>query len=128
MNLKTYKLCSIIITIALGIVVGWSITTNNYIIPAIAIILAVLAMQLCKKKLTEVLVDERIHKIANKAAMISMRIFTIAAAVTGIVMVMLRDKYPELGPVGYTLSYSVCVFMLLFQAFYTYYSRKGKLE
>jgi uncharacterized membrane protein len=113
---------------ALGIVIGGSIAVNNYIIPAIAVLLAILAIQLCKKRLIEVLVDERINRISNKAAMISMRIFTIAATVTGIVMVMLRDKYPQLAPVGYTLAYSVCAFMLLFQAFYTYYSRKGKME
>jgi len=89
------------------------------------IVVALLLMSLCRRYTREIMVDERVQKINEKASAISYRISTILMAIIGIVFIALSNNLPsEFEIVGSTLAYSVCVIMLIHLAFYYYYKNR----
>jgi len=127
MSSRTNRICSLVIVLALAAFIGWSIVTEMPIFVQIAgLVGAILLIRLCRRFTKEIMVDERIQKINEKASAVSYRISTILMAVVGMVFVTVRNSLPsEYHIVGSTLVYSACTIMLIHLAFYSYY--KGKL-
>lgn len=125
MKRKQFTVCGIIIVAVLGYVIGWSINIENAILPAVAVIAALVAFYLCKRRVTEVVEDERIHRIGDKAARRVFEVFTVGIALAGVVLITMKNQYPEFATAGFVLLWSVFALMVLYLAFYGYYSRKG---
>ena len=120
MNRKQFSIYGILITSVLGAVVGYSASTGNVWLPAIAVIAAVILLSFGKRRVEEVIEDERIHRISEKASRRTLQIFGITSALFGITLITLR----ELEEVGYTLAFSASILVTLYLIFYAYYSRK----
>jgi len=126
MSQKQYLVCRLVITFFLAALIGASITQENFVLPIIAIITAMAVMYYCKKKVKDVLVDERDIKIWYKASRMSVTIFAVLAAIGSIILVALGKDRPEFLLVGYTLSYSVCFLLILNSVLYKIYNKKGE--
>jgi uncharacterized membrane protein len=126
MSAKTNRLCSMVIVFALAAFIAWSIIMEMPVfVPIAGFVVALLLMRLCRRFTREIMVDERIHKINEKASAISYRISTVLMAITGLVFITMRNTLPsEFEIVGSTLAYSVCAIMLIHLAFYRYYKNK----
>jgi len=126
MSAKIYRVFTLIVVIALAAFIAWSILMEMPVyLPIIGIVGGLLLIRLCRHFTREIMVDERIHQINEKAAAISYRIFSIATAICGICLIILKQSIPaEFLIVGETLVYSVCVLMLIHLAFYYYYGHK----
>lgn len=125
MNRKTYALCGIIITVAIGVLMGWSIFIGSIMLPIVAVIAGMALLLLCRSRVTEVMEDERIYRISEKASRRTFQIFTSSSAVIGLVLILLRDPYPQFTQAGFTLAYAACALLILYNIFYGYYSRKS---
>ena len=121
MQLKTYKRCVIILTIILGIIIGVSFVFQDIIVPAVSVLVAILILYFCRRKLA---IDEAIIEISHKSYRAASNLFVMAAAITGIILVALKDSYPQFTQIGLTLAYSVCIWILVYLVFYWFYSRK----
>jgi len=110
----------VLITSVLGAVVGYSASTGNVWLPAIAVIVAVILLSFGKRRVEEVIEDERIHRISERASRRTLQIFGITSALFGITLITLR----ELEEAGYTLAFSASILVTLYLIFYAYYSRK----
>ncbi len=126
MNRKHYAWCGMAIAIAIGAAVGWSVTTGNYLLPFAAVVVGMAFKYLCRRRVTEVMEDELIYRIAEKASYQTLRVSLVAMAVIGAVLVTLsKNSCAECEQIGLTLAFSVCALLILHIFFYGYYSRKG---
>ncbi len=124
MDRKTYAICGVIIAMTLGGVIGFSITIENVILPIVAVTVGMALLYLCKSRVKEVIEDERTHRISERASRKTFQIFTPSVALIGVILIAWRNKYPNLAQSGFTLAYSVCALLMLYNIFYMYYNKK----
>jgi uncharacterized membrane protein len=125
MSYKTFTVIKFLVVIIMAALIGWAVANGNYLIPIPAVIAALVILLLFRKGVKEVVADERVYSIAEKAAYLAFRIFGIAAAVIGATFVALGYKaVPELYPIGLTLAFAACGLVLIYYIAYTCYKRK----
>lgn len=126
MSAKTYRFCTLVIVIALAALIAWAVAMEMPVfLPIGGVVVALLLLRVCRHFTKEIMMDERINRVNEKAAAISYRIFSIAMAIVGVGLIILRQSLPPLfSVVGETLVYSVCVLMLIHLTFYYYYGHK----
>lgn len=124
MSLKKYKAIRILIVVILAIIVGQSFVRENYIFPIMAIALSFLITMILRKRVKEIMADERDYEIGGRAARIAMQIFSWAAVVVIFALYMLKNRNPVLEPIALTLSYSVCLLMLSYALIFRFLYKK----
>ena len=126
MSRKSYTLCQKAVAAAVGIIVGISIVMGNAIIPLAAVLIGMVVLYVCRRRVKEVIADERNYRVSEKAARLTINIFGPFIAVLSVVLIALgRNSYPSLEQVGYTLGYSAAVLIVLYDIFYYYFERKS---
>ena len=122
---KTLSVVTAAIAVVLAIVVGWSIVTRNFIVPIIAIVLAIGFSYLLRRGTKEVTRDERTSLLYERAAGATIRFCVPVAGVGAVIIIALQDHLSaDMVSVAYTLAYTACMLLLVHLAFYSYYSRK----
>jgi uncharacterized membrane protein len=125
MSFKQFTVIRIFVIVIMAGLVSWAVNSGNYLIPIPVAIAALVILLLFRRGVKEVVVDERIYSIAEKASLIAFRVFGIAAAVIGATLVALgQGAVPEMAPIGFTLTYSVCGLVLIYYIAYIHYNRK----
>jgi uncharacterized membrane protein len=126
MNRKQYAWCGILLTMVVGVVVGWSVTTGNYVAPLVVFGVAFALKVLCKRRVSEVLEDELVYRLAEKSSYNAVRVCLPAFAVIAAVMIALsKTGYAVFEQIGLTLAFAVCALLIAHLGFYAYYSSKG---
>jgi len=120
MNRKRFAMCGAIITAAIGAIVGYSVYTHNFMLPFIAVTAGILILHLLRRKVDEVIEDERIYRISDRASRRTLQVFGMGTALVGTTLICL-GRYSE---IGYTLNMSVCILIILYLIFYGFYSRR----
>ena len=122
---KTLRISTAVISVVLALVVGWAITADNFVVPIVAVVLAIGLSYLLRRATKDVTRDERTALLYEKAAGATIRFCVPLAAFVGIILFALRERLSaELVSAGYVLAYVACVLLLVHLAFYSYYSRK----
>ena len=125
MTRKTLRISTAVISVVLALILGWSVVVGNFIVPIIAVPLAIVLSFLLRRATKDVTRDERTTLLYEKAAGITIRICVPLIALTGIILFILRKSLSiEFATVGYILADTACVLLLVHLAFYSYYSRK----
>ena len=94
---------------------------TSILLPLGVIIAALLLMNVCRRLTKEIMVDERVRRIDEKAASAAYRVFSMVVAIIALALMMLKSSLaPEFSLIGTTLAYSVCALMLIHLAFYYY--------
>jgi len=125
MTRKTLRISTAVISVVLALVLGWSVIAGNFVVPIVAVVLAVGLSYFLRRATKDVTRDERTTLLYEKAAGLTIRICVPLVAVTGIILFIFRKSLPaELVSAGYVLAYVACVLLLVHLAFYSYYSRK----
>ena len=120
MNRKRFAMCGAITTGAIGAIVGYSVYTHNFMLPFIAVTAGILILHLLRRKVDEVIEDERIYRISDRASRRTLQVFGMGTALVGTTLICL-GRYSE---IGYTLNMSVCILIILYLIFYGFYSRR----
>lgn len=114
------------IAIGIGAAVGWSVTTGNYLLPLAAVVAGMALKYLCRRRVTEVIEDELIYRISEKASYMTLRVSLVAMAVIAAISIALSKNGPAaLEQIGLTLAFVVCALLIVHIFFYGYYSRRG---
>ena len=122
---KTLRILTAVISVVLALVVGWSITAGNFVVPIVAVVLAIGLSYLLRRATKDVTRDERTTLLYERAAGATIRFCVPVAALVGIILFASRERLSaELVSAGYVLAYVACVLLLVHLAFYSYYSRK----
>jgi len=125
MSYNQNRLIRLLLLIVMSILGGWAIVSDNWIflIP-IAVVLGVVPF-LLRKRIKEIIVDERVNTIARRASRLTFVVFVILAVVTGSVLIYLGKEDHDLTfNIGLTLNFAACALMLFYWAAYFYYNRK----
>jgi uncharacterized membrane protein len=125
MSLKTFAGIRIFVLIIMAGAISWAVVNGNVWIPIPIVIAALVILLLFRRGVKEVVVDERVYSIAEKASYLAFRIFGIAAAVIGATLIALGwDSSSDLYTIGLTLAYAVCGLLVIYYIAYIYYNRK----
>ncbi|MFQ6050496.1 MAG: DUF2178 domain-containing protein [Candidatus Hydrothermarchaeota archaeon] len=125
MDRKKFRLCAIIISGTMGGLIGWSVAIGNPVLPIVAVFGGMALLYLCKSRVEEVIEDERLWRIGEKASQRTLQIFGLMIALTGAVLIALsKGGSAEFTQAGFALAYSACALMVLYYIFYGYYSKK----
>lgn len=124
MTLKQFKIIKIITVIALSITFSQSIINKNYIIPLMALTLSIIFLYFIRRRVKEIIADERDYKIGGKAALIAMQVFSWIAVVIMFVFYSIKDINPIYQAIALTLAYSVCFLLLFYSLVFKYYYKK----
>jgi len=118
MKRKQFRVISLLITMVMGAVVGFSVSIGNPVL-AIGIVLASMAaMYNLKSRLEGVVEDERIHQVSQKASRITLQIFALGLALGGASLIAMRDTYPGYIDLGFFMAYASCGVLVLYSLFY----------
>ena len=129
MNRKQYAWCGMGIALAIGAAVGWSVTTGNYLVPLATVVAGMALKYFCRRRVTEVVEDELIYRISEKASYQTLRVSLVAMAVMGAIFMAVSKNGPAaLAQIGLTLAFVVCALLIVHIAFYGYYSKRGMDE
>ena len=125
MTSKMLRTLTAVIAVILALVVGWSVITGNFVVPIIAVALAIGLSYLLRGRTKEVTKDERTALLYERAAGATIRFCVPLIAIVGIILFALRERLsPEMAAAGYILAYVACGLLVVHSAFYSYYSRK----
>jgi uncharacterized membrane protein len=125
MKRKKYKQYSLAITIVIGIIIGWSAINGELTIALCAIVIGMIILYLIKSRVKQIIEDERIYRISEKASRRTIQIVGTTTALIGLSLIGLsRSGYFELSDVGFSLAYFATALLMVYMIFYGYYSKK----
>lgn len=125
MTEKTMKSYRLALAVILALIVGWAVNRGNIVAPIIAIVAALILVFILRKKVTDIVVDERVTHIRQKASRATISVFAVGAALLSIIFTVLTRDNPALFGAGQTLAYAACAMLILDSLFYYYYNKKG---
>jgi uncharacterized membrane protein len=125
MSIKTFKIWQRTLAAVIAMIIAVSISFGNAVVPIFTVIVAMLLLYLLRRRVKEIMADERTYSIAQKSAYITLQIGAIGMAVTGAAFLALsRGGSPGLAQVGFALEYATCGLLLANYIAYIYYSKK----
>jgi uncharacterized membrane protein len=108
MTKKSYSISRITIAIVLALICSISIEIQNYIIPAVAVITAMIVLMGMRKRVDTILADEMDYHIAGKAARYAINIYCVITAMLSLYFIAERAKDPVYELLSSIFSYSTC--------------------
>jgi uncharacterized membrane protein len=124
MEEKTYLTIRKIMIVIVGAGVATSVLVESFIAAVAIIIFGIAIMVASKQMVKKKLEDERIYTIAQKASMRTVQIFGSIIATISILILILRNQYPNFELIGSVLAFTGCGFLMIYGAFYGYYYKK----
>lgn len=92
---------------------------------AISVFLAgITVMYLLKNRVEEVVEDERVHQISQKASRITFQIVILSFALGGTTLIAMRNTYPGYTNLGFFMAHISCAIMVLYGLLHMYYNRE----
>jgi uncharacterized membrane protein len=125
MSYKTFRMVQAFIGMAIGSIMGVSVAEGNWIIPIPTIIIAMVVIIVLRRRVKEIVQDERTYAVAYKAARLTLAVTAIGMAVVGAVLLAAsRGGSSDLRQVGFALEYATCGLLIINYITYAYYDRK----
>jgi len=122
--MKNYQILRVVVAMFVAIIVGLSVSIGALLPAILAIIIGAMISYIYKKSTDEILEDERITKVSEKASRIAIVVFSISIAFIGMFLIILRQEYPDYTQAGFTLSYAAVALLAIYYIFYGYYNKK----
>lgn len=125
MDRKKFKLYGIVITVVVGFLVGLSAFRGEPIAAIIAVVIGMMLLYVLKSRVKQVIEDERVFKISEKASRRTIQVVGTTTAILGLsIMGLSSSGYLDLTEVGYALTVFATVLLMVYMIFYGYYARK----
>ncbi len=126
MNARTYGTIMRVIAVTLAAAIAVSIVREMPpYVPLISVMVALAIASVCRRFVREIMTDERNHRIDEKAAALSYRVYVVVTAAFALVVMVFRTSLPSwAGIAGETMAYSICGLMLMHLATSKYYGAK----
>jgi len=103
-----------------------SIQNNQWILPVITILIAMILMFLYKKRVKTILADERDYKLAEKSSRWAISLYSVIGTISGIILITQGIENYSLYLIGNTILYSICFLILLGTIFAWIFHKKGE--
>lgn len=113
MTKKQYLTCRLIVSFLTAMLVAISMVQNNYIIPLLVIIAGMSLLYSCRKKVQDVLADERDYQIAGQSARYVLYFYSFIGAIVSMILFVVAKDNNVLMLLANFLAYSVCLLMII---------------
>ena len=123
MTLKTYNKIRIGIVIITAFIFSQSLVLRNFFIPIMVLGLSSLTLFYLRKKVVEVITDERDYQIGGKSALLTIQLTSWIGVIIMFILYALSNTNPFYQPIAMTLAFSICILMLTYSAIFKYYSK-----
>jgi len=117
-DIRAYKLISVLTTALMGFAVGYSASQKDPFLGLIAVSLGIVILKIARKRVDEVLEDERIVRISEKASRKAFEISTIFLALLSLILISQNLE------IGYALGFAICGMLVLYVILYALYSSR----
>lgn len=124
MDAKKFLKYKLMTAFVLAFIISFSVARGNFIMAPLALAVAMVSLFILRKKVREIIVDERDEKISGKASYFSMMVFCTLAALAGITFFAIGKSSSELFLIGQVLAYSACAILVLYSVSFYYFRRK----
>ena len=125
MERKKFNLYKLVITAGVGFLDGLSAISGELTIAVAAVVIAMILLYLLKSRVKQVIEDERIYRISEKASRRTIQVDGIITALLGLTIIGLsKSGYLELTEVGFSLVYFATALLMVYMLFYGYYAKK----
>ena len=125
MDKETYNRIRAATGAVIGIIVAYSTIKNSWALATGAIILAIVILVVVKKRVDQVLYDERTKLVREKAANATLGIVTVGFAAIGLVLIETSFwGYPANQEYGYIFAYIALTIMAINGFFNWYYNER----
>lgn len=124
MKQKTLQFYKAAVAAALGAGIAVSVTAGLWFLPAIMVAAGASFLWVLKKRVTEVTEDERDRKVAGRAAIAAMTVYSVGVAAIGSTLVALRSVDPLYEIVGAALLYGASALVLFYSVLFKWYVRR----
>jgi uncharacterized membrane protein len=132
MSYKTFNMIRGATSAVIAALAAVSIIIGNAAILISTVILGMIFLFIMRRRVKEIIADERTYTIAYKAARLTVAVVGVGMAVTGALLLALsqRDFSAPLSQAGFALEYATCGLLVVNYLAYYYYNRKlgGKDE
>jgi uncharacterized membrane protein len=131
MSYKTFRMIQGINGGILGAIMAVSVILGNWIVPIFAVIISLLILTVLRRRVKDIVVDERTYAISEKASRLTLQVISVGMALVGIILLAIyRGENKTLTQVAYTLEYATCALLVVNYIAYYYYRNKlgGKNE
>jgi uncharacterized membrane protein len=131
MNIKTYRNWRTTIVVLVCGTAALGVATKNVCTFLLAVAIGMLLLYFLRRRVKDIVQDERTYTIAYKAAQMTVFLMGIGMALTGVILVALNwDNGSSLRQAGDALLYATCALLVFNRLAYIYYSFKhgGKSE
>ncbi len=123
MKTNTYLILSLIVILVVAVLVSWAVRTGNPYLAVVTLLWAMGTLYVGRKRIDEVLEDERNIRINEKAAMRAVELFVAGGVIAGTVLYSVSTTESDFTQAGLTLGIAVTSLLLLYATFQTYYAR-----
>jgi uncharacterized membrane protein len=103
---------------------NFALSIGNPLLIVSLFVASVVAIYLCKRRLSEVVEDERIYQVSQKASWATYQIVVLIFAIGGLVLITLRNTHPVYTDLGIFVAHSACGIIVLYSLLYMYYNRE----
>ena len=123
MTLKKYQQIKLIIVVLIAIIFSQSIILKNYLIPIATLVVSSLILILLRRRVKEVVADERDYALAGKSASLAIQIYSWIAVIAMFVLYSFRDLNPAYEPIAMTLAFSTCFLMFIYSLIFKFQNK-----
>ncbi|MBA2841201.1 putative membrane protein [Methanococcus maripaludis] len=124
MDLKTYKKYIRILILAVAILVSLAISTGNGYLAVLIVVIGIFTKMNLRKKLDEVIEDELLHKVAEKASYLTIQVVCLIFALLSVFLTAFKSYVPEYALIGTLLAYSALCLLFVNMLFRYIFSKK----
>ena len=125
MERKKFKLYGLVLTIFVGFVIGLSAFRGEPIIAIVAVVIGMILLYTLKGRVRQVIEDERIYRISEKASRRTIQVIGTTTAILGLsILGLSKSGYLNLTEVGYSLACFATVLLFVYMIFYSYYAKR----
>jgi uncharacterized membrane protein len=123
MTLKEYQKVRMAFVVLTAIIFSQAVYYKNYFIPITLLLVASLIHLWLRRRVKEVMIDERDRALAGRSALLAIQVYAWLAVLPMFYFYALRDTNPAYEAIGTTLAFSTLILLLVHALVFRYYER-----
>ena len=125
MKKERFNMLTAVITIVIVIIVMLSVFASTPTMGVAAIVLGIAILFMLRTSVKDIVKDEMVYRISEKASRRAFQVFVLCAGLIGAAILIIDDLNAQFSQVAYVLLFSICLLLVIYLAFYAYYSKRG---
>jgi uncharacterized membrane protein len=121
---KQFRIIVFLIAMFVAAVLSFAFAIGNPLLSVSVFLAGAIAIYLCKSRVDEVVEDESIRQVSQRASMVIYKILVLVFAIGGSVLITVRNDYPMYTDMGFFMAYASCGVLVLYGLLYMYYNRQ----